>query len=1546
MDAESQKFSGYDLAYRIFTEAGDDPVSAYIDLVGDETSWLEFKAGMYARENDREKGENEDDNFWHISKAIFAMLNSAGGVVVIGVQDGTFVPVALSDNYPHHIFEQGLDAYLRLAVEKNLPPERKKWKTWNRGIWQADTPIPSGHICIEHARYKDRDIVLVFVKPLDDCQTIQHGNDEVMLVRSPNALGRVAELKSFGEMRDWERNRCIRDEKFNALYGRFLQRQVELDATNVLNAKIAAYYENLRKENDFLLSAFTPLDAQESHILQSDVDAFYSPEAVELKEDPESWLRDDDEEDDEREPDLDEERDDDEFSSGEFLGEDSESNDDEDDQEDVLEVRRGDLLSLLEDIPRIVVSGEPGGGKTTCLTNYALRFQEPRDGVQRLAILVKMGSWRLGGSLEAMMVNATGLDYAQLKSLIDANRVRLVIDAVNECPEAFRPAAILNINHYLLSHPSIPTVLSTRHPKELAGLSFPVFHVQPMDEVHRKHYLERYLGDSTQAEKLLTQIGTMPGGETIAENPMLLRLVVEVYQDAPDKRLPRGRAGLYRRSLKSWYKREEKTAKDSGFALSFGRREALALLAELAFKSRMDGFRDIPYDEVEKIWGASTDSRINQICQGPIVYRVADSIRFRHETFQEYLSAEFLEKHPQALAELCHDDYGRWGMAVAYLVELFETDKLPLPESVWIMAWNLNYWMGVALTDEQRALKLLRPKYPERRPLIFGKELGTRAGNEIVGKLYLDAATHRLSGQFLVKALHYARYPWYSRHDMPLRYVVTVSEKCQKLWEKFERAQLSSLRGLWVKYAIQLAKSWILLGNPRDIFQYHAPDDWERWISEATPEMAMDMIAAKIAIPSDFTVVKSGWIETLSPESGVYFFNSGLLSKVDLAPRIPSWLSQSSLKMTLIMLNCGLIEKSDLPPEKVSQWIQHVNTSSVCELVENGLAKMADFQSYVSKWLTKPTVSKIVAMKRLHVDDKMLCDAIAKMLHKASPDVACEMIDFGLATPEDFHSKIQEWFTKPQYLSLQRFLRRHGDSKFQQAVREHMAFLLDHASVQSAMQMVEDKIATKEDFGERFRAVSIFCPPSLQLQMRKMGLLSDEDMDSIRTQRESISQHSVGDVIEGRIAVLTEHGAIVSFNGVYGLLKSKDISWGTGCVTNDSLSVSQDVRCKILSLESESGRVYLGIKQLQDNPWNHVEERYAVASRVHGKVVNVSLAEAVVELEPGIEGLVQLSELSWKRIKKASDVLNVGDEVEAVVLSVEKNQAHISLSIRQVCRNPWDYVETRYSVGSQVHGKVVTLVPFGAFVELEPGIEGLVHVSEFSWTKRMARASDVLQIGDEVDVVVLSINSAEQKIALSIRQTQPNPWDSVPDRYPVGSRVKGKVHNFTSYGAFIEIEPGIDGMIHVSDMSWTRKTSHPSEMLQKGQEVEAVVLEVDSENERIALGLKQTSDEPWHTASSCYQVGQLVKGKVSYVCTISAIIEFDPIIYGMVDISQIESNSVQKVNNALVVGQEVEARIISIDNLRQRIALSIKAVNMGPEEFNALVEAQKSEQSS
>jgi small subunit ribosomal protein S1 len=335
-----------------------------------------------------------------------------------------------------------------------------------------------------------------------------------------------------------------------------------------------------------------------------------------------------------------------------------------------------------------------------------------------------------------------------------------------------------------------------------------------------------------------------------------------------------------------------------------------------------------------------------------------------------------------------------------------------------------------------------------------------------------------------------------------------------------------------------------------------------------------------------------------------------------------------------------------------------------------------------------------------------------------------------------------------------------------------------------------------------------------------------------------------------------------------------------------------------------------------------------------GTVKNITDFGAFIDLN-GLDGLLHITDMSWGRLNHPSELLKVGQELDVVVLDINREKERVSLGLKQKESNPWDNIEAKYPLGNKVKGKVVNLVPYGAFVEIEPGVEGLVHVTELSWTKRIAKPSDVLKVGQDLEAVVLGINREEQKISLGIRQLETNPWDVAHQKYPPGTSVKGPIRNLTSYGAFIELEEGLDGMIHVSDMSWTRKINHPSEVVKKGDVVEGVILEVDKANQRISVGMKQLSTDPWEQIERFFRVGDLVTGKVTKLASFGAFVGLPHDIDGLVHISQVSEERIDKIKNVLKVGDDVNARVIKIDRGERRIGLSIKAANYSPEQLKA-----------
>lgn len=449
-----------------------------------------------------------------------------------------------------------------------------------------------------------------------------------------------------------------------------------------------------------------------------------------------------------------------------------------------------------------------------------------------------------------------------------------------------------------------------------------------------------------------------------------------------------------------------------------------------------------------------------------------------------------------------------------------------------------------------------------------------------------------------------------------------------------------------------------------------------------------------------------------------------------------------------------------------------------------------------------------------------------------------------------------------------------------------------------------------------------------------MVVLSKQRADEKLRWDRVISAYKEGSVVEGVVRSRVRGGLIVDVAGVDAFLPGSQIDIAPS--HNTDAYVGKKYEFKIIKISPEHRNIILSRRELIEErikaKKKELMESIQVGQMRKGMVKNITDFGVFVDLD-GLDGLLHITDMSWGRVKHPSEMVSVGQDVEVVILEVDREKERVSLGLKQKTTDPWDNIETKYPVGSRLHGRVVNILPYGAFVELEEGIEGLVHVSEMSWTRRVARASDVLSLGDEVDVVVLSINKEEQKIALGIRQTEDNPWDTVHETYPVGSRVTGTVRNFTSYGAFVELEEGIDGMIHVSDMSWTRRINHPSEVLQKGATVEAVVLEVDPQNKRISLGLKQASSDPWNTIATRYKVGQVVKGIVTKVASFGAFVEIAEGIDGLVHISEISEDHTDKVRDALSVGQEVDVRIVRIEKAERRIGLSIKAAAMPDEEF-------------
>jgi small subunit ribosomal protein S1 len=431
-------------------------------------------------------------------------------------------------------------------------------------------------------------------------------------------------------------------------------------------------------------------------------------------------------------------------------------------------------------------------------------------------------------------------------------------------------------------------------------------------------------------------------------------------------------------------------------------------------------------------------------------------------------------------------------------------------------------------------------------------------------------------------------------------------------------------------------------------------------------------------------------------------------------------------------------------------------------------------------------------------------------------------------------------------------------------------------------------------------------------------------------------------IIKGRVKAVVKGGLTVNV-GVEAFLPASQVDINPPKDLQQFVGNIYDF--KIVKLNEDRKNVVLSRRELIEAERSERRQQFlgtvSAGDKVEGTVKNITDFGAFLDLD-GIDGLLHITDMSWARLTHPSEAVKPGDRLTVVVLEINKDKERISLGLKQLQSNPWDRIEERFPIGQKVGGKITNLMPYGAFVQIEEGIEGLIHVSELSWTKRIVRPSDVLTLGQDIEAVVLGVNKEDQKISLGVRQLEPNPWDEIEQRYVIGKQVKGQVRNMTAYGAFIELEEGIDGMVHVSDLSWTKKINHPSEILKKGDEIEAVVIDIDKANQRISLGVKQIETDPWKEIEGKFKVGDVVKGTVSKIANFGAFIELPGDIDGLVHISQISEDRVEKVKDVLKPGQEVEARVIKIDKTERRLGLSIKATGYSEEALRKESEALES----
>lgn len=415
-----------------------------------------------------------------------------------------------------------------------------------------------------------------------------------------------------------------------------------------------------------------------------------------------------------------------------------------------------------------------------------------------------------------------------------------------------------------------------------------------------------------------------------------------------------------------------------------------------------------------------------------------------------------------------------------------------------------------------------------------------------------------------------------------------------------------------------------------------------------------------------------------------------------------------------------------------------------------------------------------------------------------------------------------------------------------------------------------------------------------------------------------------GSIVEGKVIRKVKGGLMVDI-GMEAFLPGSQID--NKRIKNLDEFIGNTYEFKILKINIERKNIVVSRREILE------EERKFKKSElledIHegdlrkGIVKNITDFGVFLDLD-GIDGLLHITDMTWKRIKHPSEMVKLGDVLEVVILSIDKDKGRVALGLKQKEENPWEEVEKKYPPGTYVKGKIVNLVSYGAFIEIEDGVEGLIHVSEMSWTKNVTDPGEVVKIGDEVEAVVLSIQKEDGKISLGMKQTQKNPWEDAEEKYPIGEEVRVEIKSLTNYGAFVELEPGIEGLIHISDLSWTKKVSHPSEILNKGDVVDAVILSVDKESKKITLGMKQLTENPWDSIEKTVPIGSLVKGKITKTTAFGAFVELENGLEGLIHVTELSDQPFGKIEDIVSVGDEVTAKVTSLDPEHKKIALSIK----------------------
>ena len=1180
-----------------------------------------------------------------------------------------------------------------------------------------------------------------------------------------------------------------------------------------------------------------------------------------------------------------------------------EGDDDEDSAEDLQphlqhpEQRRGLVRDLIRTIPKLVLLGDPGAGKTTTLQYLAWQMasgllKNPAgEWLFPVYLPLKTFASLDTHTIEAAIQSETG--NISLKQLAK-QRCILLLDGLNEVPQEHVLVAKHQIQSMLSLGDNLRVVMTCRPGQFQNEFGVPVFELQPLKDEQIRQFFQRHLRDPDKVRKLMAVIKRQPKLWEWARNPFMLAMLVRVF--LKNGKLPENRGNLMRDFLGDIMRRERAQG-----AARIPLETKTTLLARLAFETRKLAL--LSFTRLQACaWlkqrrdelGSTLDVPlfVEELVNNNLIAKTGgDLLTFDHELYQEYFCATaLLEMGDEAIAlikELQQEP--RWEEPIIFYSGICECRSSLLQTLAAVNVRLAAKSLTSAAVDETADRKVILNKAKElaaeatdhaqvAEGLLSLAELGEAEAMIAVLKQRgaQDATARQAIQSFIPKC--------------PTDLVVGWIQRTSDLSDKFLIT--------WMLAAVAADQKESLLRDHRealkDLVLWQAKRVWQR--TKKGERSYMKLLLAFVG-----------------PEFQLWLGRSlikDILARVDYGGD-DQWVALKCLGQT----ECELCSSAN-------QHALFITALNCCRA-----ASIAFAASFWSHHLAGQDLSFV--FRTLH-DEK-----IRRILRLLRQIRSATYYRLSIALAETLRSHHADLLSKNPHMLKTSTAR--------------VEFLINLRVGQICKNC---RIMRFTDFGA-----------FVELEPGQDALLHNSDMnwDSAATESLTLEVNQQVDVVVLEISDATgkvlvglkqilfyqwaELLGTLEEGGIYNGKVKKKVKGGLimdigvlAFLPTSQIDIvppgdldgflNETLKVKVIKVDHVRFGVVVSRRELIEQERSERRQKLLEELKVGevraGTVKRIVDFGAFVDLN-GIDCLLHVTDLSWGQQKRPSEVLKVGEKIDVMILDINREKNRVSVGRKQMQRNPWDDVALKFKVGDKIHGKVVRVVPYGAFVEIEEGIEGMVHVSELSWTKKVVRASEVLKAGDEIDAVVLDIKRDEQKIALGTRQLEVNPWTSAPKKYAVGMRVLGKVCSITSFGAFVEVEPGIQGMVHVSDMSWTHSVNHPSEMLKKDDVVEAVVLAVDASNQRMALGIKQLVPDPWQEVAKRYRIGDKVNGKVVRLISFGAFVQLPDQIEGLVHISQVGEAQIDRGEAVLQVGDEVTASVIKIDATERSITLSLKA---------------------